>query len=213
MVSLGHKVTHLGNWQLAIGTCSEGDFYLGLHLIRTHKRTCTCKHNSCIYIFLALTSTPRLPTLPIEYGLHFLFELYNMGGQGTFRFCNLHYLHYLFIDSCNLLAHLPPCCTRANASILDHPLLPQCLQGNKLPKQNISAISNTMATMPHSDRILDTTQTTMPMNETEHFQITLVHLATCILVDTTSTQQCHQCLSALAIDNQHSNPKMLVSLL
>ena len=124
-----------------------------------------------------------------------------LGGQGTFRFCNLHYLHFLFIDSCNLLAHLPPCCTRANASILDHPLLPQCLQGNKLPKQNISAISNTLATMPHSDRILDTTQTTMPMNETEHFQITLVHLATCILVDTTNTQQCHQCLSALAIDN------------
>ena len=128
-------MTHLGNWQLAIGTCSEGDFYLVLHLIRTHKRTCTCKHNSCIYIFLALTSTPRLPTLPIEYGLHFLFELYNMGGQGTFRFCNLHYLHYLFIDSCNLLAHLPPCCTRANASILDHPLLAYDTQGNKLPTE------------------------------------------------------------------------------
>ena len=199
MVSLGHKVTHLGNWQLApalkeISTwaCTWSALTKGL----AHANT-----TPAFTFNLALTSTPRLPTLPIEYGLHFLFELYNMGGQGTFRFCNLHYLHFLFIDSCNLLAHLPPCCTRANASILDHPLLPQYLQGNKLPKQNISAISNTMATMPHSDRILDTTQTTMPMNETEHFQITLVHLATCILVDTTNTQQCHQCLSALAIDN------------
>ena len=67
-----------------------------------------------------------LPTLPIEY------ESHDMGGQGNSKFCNL---HYLFVDSCNLSAHLPPCCICANASILDHPLLAPDTQGNKLPTE------------------------------------------------------------------------------
>ena len=53
-------------------------------------------------------------------------------------------------------------------------------------QQNISAISSTMDTFWY--RMLDTTQTTIPTNETQHFPITLVHVATCILVECVTQQ-------------------------
>ena len=115
MVSLGHKLTHLGNWQLSPA----------LKEISTW--ACT---------WYALTKVLALAKYTTNTWAALFIWVAQYGRAGHFfRFCNLHYLHYLFIDSCNLLAHLHPCCIRANASILDHPLLAHDTQGNKLPTE------------------------------------------------------------------------------
>ena len=120
--------------------------------------------------------------------MYFLFELHNMGGQDTF----LDSVTCIICIICLLtVATYWRTCTPAAFA-----QMPRYLIIHSWPmthraincQQNISAISNTMATMPHCGTMLDTMQTMFSIIETQHFPITLVHVATCILVECLTQQ-------------------------